>query len=306
MTPLPGPKALFIFNPAAGKGRAVRHVAAIREAVAAAGFDPDFRHTQEPGHGVFLAEAAARDGASVVVAVGGDGTVNEVVGGLMRVDPALRPALGLIPIGTGNDYAKVLGLKPGDFRGAAAAITAPRTRFLDAGEVNGRFFANGVGLGFDGAVAERAGRMRLVEGFPAYLASVFAVLASWRNFELTVEADGEKSNGRALLATVGIGPCCGGGFYLTPDARPDDGLFDLCRLGDFGKLEAVANLPKALSGKHVGHVKTSIRRARRILLRSDRPLTAHVDGNLMLSVGYPEPLEFRIHPGALRVIGRWE
>ena len=297
---------MFIFNPAAGKGRGVRHLRAIREAVTAAGFTPDFRHTQEPGHGAALAEAAARDGVDTVVAIGGDGTVGEVVAGLMRVDAARRPALGLIPVGTGNDYAKVLKLKPGDFRAAALTLAARITRPLDVGEVNGRFFANGFGLGFDGTVAENAAAIRFVEGFPAYLVSVFKTLSSWKNFELSVESDEGAWNGRALLACVSIGSCCGGGFYLTPDALPDDGLFDLCTLGDFGKLEAIANLPKALKGAHVGHPKVAIRRSRRIVLRSDRPLTAHLDGNLILRVGHSEPLVFRIHEGALRVIGKWE
>jgi diacylglycerol kinase (ATP) len=303
---LPDSTTVFIFNPAAGKGRAVRHLPAIREAVKASGLPPDFRHTQEPGHGSALAEAAARDGAAAVVAIGGDGTVSEIVGGLMRVDAARRPAFGLIPTGTGNDYAKVLGLEPGDFRAAALTLAAGITRPLDAGEVNGRFFANGVGLGFDGAVAENAASIRFVEGFPAYLVSVFKTLSTWKNFELAVESDEGNWNGRALLACVSIGPSCGGGFYLTPDALPDDGLFDLCTLGDFGKLEAIANLPKALKGAHVGHPKVAIRRSRRIVLRSDRPLTMHVDGNLMLRVGHSEPLVFRIHERALRVIGNWK
>jgi len=109
----------------------------------------------------------------------------------------------------------------------------------------------------------------------------------------------------AILAAVTIGPASGGGFYLTPDAKPDDGLFDFCRLGDFGKLEALRHLPKALDGSHVGLAKTQLRRGRSVTLRADRPLTAHVDGNLLRNVACATPLTFRIHPGALRVVGRW-
>src|SRR5262249_17472368 len=147
-------RTVFVFNPAAGKGRAVRDRDAIRAALEKAGATGTFVETQRAGHGATLAEDAARDGAEAVVAIGGDGTVNEVVNGLLRAPEARRPAFGLVPDGTGNDFGFLLGLRAGDLDGAARTVAAARTRVFDAGEVNGRFFANGVGLGFDGAVAE--------------------------------------------------------------------------------------------------------------------------------------------------------
>lgn len=274
----------------------------IREALEKAGAGGTFVETQQPGHGVTLAEEAARDGADAVVAVGGDGTVNEVVNGLLRVPEPKRPAFGVVPDGTGNDYGYALGLRPGDLEGAARTIAAGATRVLDAGEVNGRFFANSVGLGFDGAVAATAAKVRYLKGFPAYLWSVFNVLRTWENFELTLTADGRTISGRALLAAVANGPRSGGGFLLAPDARPDDGLFDVCRLGDLGRLEALRHLPKALDGSHVGLPWVTILRAREVVLASDRPLTAHVDGNLETGVAHAEPLRIRILPRALRVL----
>lgn len=258
--------------------------------------------TQRAGHGATLAEEAASDAAEAVVAIGGDGTVNEVVNGLLRVPEARRPALGVVPDGTGNDFGYLLGLRPGDLDGAVRVLAAGATRVLDAGEVNGRFFANSVGLGFDGAVAETAAKVRYLKGFPAYLWSVFSVLRTWENFELTLTADGRTISGRALLAAVANGPRSGGGFLLAPDAKADDGLFDVCRLGDLGKLEAVRHLPKALDGSHVGLPWVTILRAKEVVLASDRPLTAHVDGNLATGVAHPEPLRIRVLPRALRVI----
>ena len=295
-------RTVFVFNPAAGKGRVVRDRDAIRAALDAAGAAGTFVETERAGHGVALAEDAARDGAEAVVAVGGDGTVNEVVNGLLRVPEAARPAFGVVPDGTGNDYGYLLGLRPGDLAGAARTIAAGATRVLDAGEVNGRFFANGVGLGFDGAVAETAARIRYLKGFPAYLWSVFAVLRSWENFTLTVTVDGRTITGRALLAAVANGPRSGGGFLLAPEAKPDDGLLDVCRLGDLGRLEALRHLPKALDGSHVGLPWVTILRGVEVVLASDRPLTAHVDGNLVTGAAHPEPLRIRILPRALRVL----
>ena len=277
----------------------------IREALSAAGLDGEFLDTERPGHAADLAEDAGRSGIEAVVAIGGDGTVNETVNGLMRLPEPARPAFGLVPDGTGNDYAYLLGLRPGDLTGAARALVAGATRVLDAGEVNGRFFANSVGLGFDGAVAEAASKVRYLKGFPAYLWSVFTVLREWSNFELTLTVDGRELEGRAFLAAVAVGPRSGGGFLLAPDAQPDDGLFDVCRLGDLGKGEALMHLPKALDGSHVKLPWTTILRAQDVTLASDRPLTAHIDGNLVFGAGHPEPLVFRTHPRALRVIGNW-
>lgn len=275
---------------------------AIREALEKAGVAGDFLETRGVGHGTTLAEDAARGGAEAVVAIGGDGTVNEVVNGLLRVPPEKRPAFGLVPDGTGNDYGYLLGLRAGDLDGAARVLADGVTRVLDAGEVDGRFFANGVGLGFDGAVAEAASKVRYLKGFPAYLWSVFTVLKTWENFTLTLTIDGRAIEGRAFLAAVANGPRSGGGFLLAPDAAPDDGTLDVCRLGDLGKIEALRHLPKALDGSHVGLPWATILRGREVVLASDRPLTAHVDGNLATGVAHPEPLRIRILPRALRVI----
>lgn len=291
-----------MFNPAAGKGRALRDRDAIRTALEKAGATGTFVSTERAGHGITLAEEAARDGAEAVVAIGGDGTVNEVVNGLLRVPEGRRPAFGVVPDGTGNDFGFLLGLRPGDLDGASRVIAAGATRVLDAGDVNGHFFANSVGLGFDGEVAATAASVRYLKGFPAYLWSVFAVLARWENFELTMTADGRTISGRALLAAVANGPRSGGGFLLAPGAKPDDGVFDVCRLGDLGKLEALRHLPKALDGSHTGLPWVTILRAREVVLASDRPLTAHVDGNLATGVAHPEPLRIRILPRALRVL----
>lgn len=277
----------------------------IRAVLASAGLEGSFLDTERPGHAIHLAEDAGKSGVDVVVAIGGDGTVNEAVNGLMRLPAAKRPAFGLVPDGTGNDYGFALGLRPGDLADASRVLAEGKARVLDVGEVNGRFFANSVGLGFDGAVAEAASKVRYLKGFPAYLWSVFAVLKDWANFELTLTVDGRVLEGQAFLAAVANGPRSGGGFLLAPAARPDDGLFDVCRLGDLGKLEALRHLPKALDGSHVGLPWVTILRAHEVILASDRPLTAHVDGNLIYPAGHPEPLVFRMHARALRVIGNW-
>jgi diacylglycerol kinase (ATP) len=302
---LPDPRIVFVANPAAGKGREGREERRLRTEFEKAGVSGEWLETSSPDDGIALAERSAREGAELVVAVGGDGTVNEVVGGLMRVPKERRPLLAVFPAGTGNDYSRVLGLTKWDVAGAAEVILRREVRTLDAGQVNGRFFANSVGLGFDGEVAADAAKLRLIRGFAAYLTAVFRVLRTWENFHLTADIDGEVLEGPSILAAVAIGPASGGGFHLAPDARPDDGLFDVCRLGDFSKLEALRHLPRAISGSHLGLDKVWLRRGRAVRLRADRPLTAHVDGNLLTGVAYWTPLEIRMLEGALSVLGRW-
>ena len=280
--------------------------ARIRSALAP--LEGEWRETRFAGDGTTIAEAAASEGFDAVVAVGGDGTVNEVANGLMRITRERRPAFGLVPEGTGNDYARMLGLKVGDAKTAADVLAKGEIRTLDAGEVAGRFFANSVGFGFDGAVAENAATRRFIKGFPAYLVSVVAVLRTWRNFELHLEADGRVLDGPSLLGCVAIGITSGGGFRLTPGAIPDDGLFDVCRLGDFGRLESLRHLPSAITGKHATLAKVTLLRAKSVTLRSDRPAHRAPRRKPPQGRGTPRPARLPDASGGAardRKMGRW-
>ena len=260
------------------------------------GADFEVRRTSGPGHATELARefvAASPDG--VVVAVGGDGTVHEIVQA-MGAAPG-RGILCFVAAGGGNDSARTIGT-PRDAEAAADLALDGAERFLDLGRMDGELFFNGVGVGLDGAAAAKSKEYRMLRGLPAYLAAAVATVATYEKPALKLEGEGVRWEGRALLCAVGNGPSCGGGFLLTPDASPSDGAIDACVIGDLGRLETLANLPKALFGAHRHHPKASFFRGESFTLDSDRPLFAHADGEIRR----PEfPVEFGVVPRAIRV-----
>lgn len=293
-----GPPVRIIINPAAGRGRARALARDVAVAFSARGANFDCVHTREPGHAEELADAFLQiEPAGIVVAVGGDGTVHEIVRALAR-NPG-RGSLGFIAAGTGNDAGRTLSAD-GTIGAAVEAAMSGHSRPLDIGLFDAEPFLNGVGIGLDGETAARAMAIRWLRGTLSYAGAAIWTLASWENPRLRIEVDGEMAfDGSAMLCAVGNGPTCGGGFRLTPAAVPDDGLLDVCVLGDFGRLEALRSIPAAFSGGHVSFSKAHFFRGRRIELRADRPLLAHADGEIRRP-SYPATYEVR--PAAIRVL----
>jgi len=287
---------LVVVNPAAGNGRAREHAVRAVKALRAASAEFDVVRTREPGHATELARNfAAAEADGVIAVVGGDGTAHEVVQALG--ESGGRGVLAFLPSGGGNDARRTIG-SPADFSGAIRTAVSGSEKRLDLGLFAGEYFLNGVGIGLDGAAAARSKEFRSLRGFPAYLAAALATIATYEMPRLVLEGGGARWEGRGLLCAVGNGPSCGGGFLLTPDARADDGLLDACVMGDFGRWEALANLPKALKGGHRNHPKASFFRGGEFTFSADRPLVAHADGEIRR----PElPVAFSIRPGAIRV-----
>jgi YegS/Rv2252/BmrU family lipid kinase len=286
-----------IINPSSGRGRGAaagrRTLARLKEK----GRAFDSISTKEPGHARELAQRffeAEENG--LLLAVGGDGTIHEVAQA-MGANP-LRGCLAFIPAGSGDDAARTIGI-PRKLETAVDAAIGDKEKILDLGLFGGEFFFNGVGIGLDGESAARVRSFRRLRGFPAYLAAALATLAHYENPRIRIGVGGETVwDGSALLCAVGNGPSCGGGFLLTPDADPADGELDLCVLGDFGRLEALLNLPLALSGGHRHHPKARFFRGTRFSLEANIPLFAHADGEIRR----PEfPVEYSIVPRAIRV-----
>lgn len=229
------------------------------------------------------------------MAVGGDGTVHEIVQA-MGAAPG-RGVLCFVPAGGGNDAARTIG-SPRKVGPAADLAVDGEEKVLDLGAMDGEFFFSGVGVGLDGAAAAKSKEFQRLRGLPAYLAAAVATIVSYEKPILKLEGDFGSWEGKALLCAVGNGPSCGGGFLLTPDASPSDGALDACVIGDLGRLETLANLPKALFGAHRNHPKARFFRGKGFTLGSDRPLFAHADGEIRK----PEfPVRFSVVPAAIRV-----
>lgn len=291
-------KAVAVVNPVAGRGRAARRWPQVRERLVAAGWSVDELWSEAPGHAVELAAEAARSGVDVVLAVGGDGTANEASNGLARSGALGSLSLGLVPLGTANDFAACLGI-PLDVEGAVKVLASGRRRRVDLGQVNDRWFVNVAGVGFDAEVARWVNRRsKLVRGTAMYVAGIFRTLLRYQPTEVEVRLDGVPWNARAFLVAVGNSPAYAGGVRMCPDARPDDGELEVVRIGDVRKLEVFRILPLLYAGRHLSHPKVARAAAREVVVEARIPLAVHADGEPAGTT----PARFRVQPGALWVL----
>ncbi len=226
---------IFIVNPHAAKGAAAEIGHRLKKELVARGVAHEIHLSEYQGHAV---ELARRTPARVVVAVGGDGTVNEVANGIVGTGKTL----GIIPAGSGNDLIKSLNI-PADFKASLETVFRGQIRNIDVGHVrctkngaagnggvagNDRYFVNGVGIGFDAAVAARTAEIPYLRGAPLYIAAVFQTLGKYQPPVFKVSYGHGEREFSGLLIAIGNGVCAGGGFYLTPHAKPDDELLDIC------------------------------------------------------------------------------
>lgn len=299
-------KARIVLNPTADRGRSRQHKA---ELVALCQQIDGFElvTTQGPGHAVTLAREAANAGYDLVAAAGGDGTIHEVVNGLVQGDRATT-RLGIVPIGSGNDLAYALEA-PTDVAEAVRRLQNGRSRRIDLARIEdeyGRYqiVDNNVGIGFDATVVIQTENITRVHGFLMYLLATLHTIAFYYNTpQLNMQFDDEAVSQAALFLTLGVGFRGGGGFLLTPNARHDDNLIDSCLVNPIGRLTMLGMLLKAMRGTHVQSRHVTMRQNQRIVVRSDRPLPIHVDGEMF---AYPKDNVRQVTvtslPGALEVV----
>ncbi len=280
----------------------------IEERLRALNFPFEAVFTERRGHATLLARAALDAGFDLIVAVGGDGTVNEVLNGLVVDGKAIQPAaaLGIITSGTGGDFARTAGL-PRDMLAAAEHLArATGTRPFDVGEIvhglygqeQHRYFANVAGMGFDAEVIERleSGGKRGSGTIP-YLMALVRTVTSFRNKDVKMEIDGRVVQSRFNSVIVCNGQYFGGGMQVGPHAALDDGLFDIVTLGDFSVLEILIHTPKIYNGSHLSVAKVGECRAQSVAVESRQRMLIEADGELIGS----GPARFRILPAALNL-----
>jgi YegS/Rv2252/BmrU family lipid kinase len=273
------PHAHVILNPAAGRGAARRAKDPVARAFRAQGWTVDVFETEGPGHGSVLAAGAVRNGARCVIAVGGDGAVHEVANGLL--ESRATAALGVVPIGSGNDFAKLVGVYRHDVPRAVARMATARERRFDAGRVMNEFFVNSLGFGFGPAVVRTRNGMPGLKGFLSYLVPVVKTFATFRPPLLEVEADGFSERGRMMMVEVCNGTTAGGSYRFAPDADPSDGQIDACLIRRVGLFRFLVALPRVMRGTHVGMREVAMVRTTRLEIRSpEEPLMLHLDGEL--------------------------
>ena len=304
LTSPPAPRrtlsTLVILNPAAGHGRSARFREEVRRAAEAQWGAVELVLTGGPGHATALARDAA-DGFLRVIAVGGDGTVHEVANGLLARGGRAIPTLGVVPVGTGNDFAKMTYTARVAPQAAIAALAAGTTRRFDVGLAWGEYFVNSLGVGLDADVARRVNEYKHWPGSFGYIVAALQAIVPRRALRLRIEVDGDSWGAPTTVLEVGVGPCAGGVFYLVPDARPDDGLLDVCSIGAIGAGFLLTKAYRVLGGTHTTLKEVRMARGGRVRITSeDGPLTAHLDGELRAPGS--DLLEVSLVPGALPVL----
>jgi YegS/Rv2252/BmrU family lipid kinase len=274
---------VLIANPAAGKGRGQVALSEVEDVLRGSGCDVETLCTAGPGDAIALAESAASSGRTAVVAVGGDGTLHEVLNGLMRTPVDDRPALGLVPVGTGNDYARMLRVPGRDAPTAARILRDGAIRRVDVGRLEGgdrgpEFFCNNVGLAFMADANAAHEKTRALPGRLSYSLGGAGAFLRFKADPLTVDVDGVSISGRFMIVHVGLGKYCGGGVCLTPDAALDNGTLDVCVVAERSKLKGFLQWPQLSKGLKLDDV--TVLRGARIRIHGPRDMLAHADGEV--------------------------
>ena len=297
----------LIVNPNADLGRAWQAAADLRPIVDLFG-GADWSGTVYPTHASELAYQAACDGYELVIAAGGDGTVHEVVNGLMAAPIESRPYLGIVPLGSGNDFAHAVGMdkRPGE---ALRQIFTGQPRQVDAGRLvddQGRieYWNNTVGIGFDTTVTIRSRRFRMASGFLIYLLAVMqTIILDHESPLMQIQTDHEGWQEKTLMLVVCNGGREGGGFKVAPQAKVDDGVLLYVGIQQVSRPMMFRLLPEVMKGTHARFKQVRMGECRVLSLKSDRPLYIHTDGEIFSGFGMNvRQVSFEILPGALQVM----
>lgn len=300
---------IVIVNPNAGKCRGKKDWTLISSLLLNEGLHFDVKFTEKKGHAISLAQEAVNLGYRKIITVGGDGTLHEVVNGVFMNNAChtTEVSLGIIPVGTGNDWGKMFGI-PDDYAGAIRIIRENKTMMHDAGHIvyfegsekRERYFINIAGVGFESAVVKRTNHQkeRGHSGKLIYLYNLLVTLFAYRYRKVTFTIDSEKKKARIFSINIGNGRYCGGGMRQTPNAVPDDGLLDITVISGMSKLEIIRNLKILYNGKILEHPKISGYRCKKFGIDSDIPVYTEADGEML---GHT-PATFSIIPACLKMI----
>jgi diacylglycerol kinase (ATP) len=280
-----GHKTKFIVNPKADRGHALSMVSDLRPQVEKFG-GADWSETVYPSHATELACQAGMAGYSLVIAAGGDGTVHEVINGLMQVPPDNRPRLGIIPLGSGNDFAHSIGIIGSPLE-ALNKIYTGQPKNIDVGMFElgtgkREYFNNTFGLGFDATVTVYTQHLTYLRGFIMYLVAVLRTIALKLDAPMMqITADSETWAEETIMLVVCNGPREGGGFLVAPDADSSDGLLDYASVCRVSRLMMLRLIPEVMNGTHGRFKQVRLGKLNRIQIQADKPVAIHADGEVI-------------------------
>jgi len=298
-----------IVNPVAGRGNGKKAIPAIERLLKQQGLQYTLVCTEKTGHAIELTKQAVEAGCDVVVAAGGDGTVNEIINGLMqaRQEGKKVPVLGVLGVGRGNDFAGSVGI-PEDLEQACQALVKDQRRLVDIGRVvggiypQGRYFGNVVGIGFDTITTLEVMKMPRWGGFLSFLLAVLKTVFLYNKAPLAmIEFGEEKIVQRSLLIAMMNGRRLGGGFYMAPTSKPDDGLLDLCIAEQMSSFEVLRMIPHFMRGTQFSQPKIRFGQTDRITITAqDGPLPAETDGEIICTDG--KEIQVELLPRQLEIL----
>jgi diacylglycerol kinase (ATP) len=302
-------KPLLIYNPIADHGKAEKILPNVQELFKTHQFEYDMMLTEFPGHALELAKQQAESGRSLIIAAGGDGTMNEVINGLMRaeINSPHKPIMGILPVGRGNDFAFGIDIAK-DLDKAVLAIVAGKTKKIDIGIVTGgdypqgRYFGNGVGLGFDTVVGFEAAKIKWAHGVASYLVGLVRTIFLYHTaptYEIFL--DEETITQPSLLVSIMNGKRMGGSFHMAPKGDPGDGLFNLCIASQVPQIKILPLATKFINGTQEGHPAIRMPQSSKVIVHAlTGSIPAHADGETICVAG--KELTIEIIPQALEII----
>ena len=302
-------KYMVIVNPIAGRGHAKKVIPQIEAGLSKHGLEFELMLTERPWHAADLAELAAQHEYDVLVVASGDGTANEALNGLMRAREHgyTKTVLALLPVGNGNDMGYGLGIR-GQLDENIATLAKNQRRKIDIGFVkggdypDGRYFANGIGIGFDATVGFVAVKIRWVRGLLAYLIAVIQTIFIYYKFPtVEISFNGSSFTQPSLMISIMNGQRMGGGFYMAPQGDPTDGQFDLCIASEAGRARIFGLIPYFLKGTQAGQPEITTGRTNKITIKALQGiLPAHCDGETLCEQG--QEISVEIIPAAIDFI----
>jgi diacylglycerol kinase (ATP) len=295
-------RAHLIVNPIAGAGKTKKLIPEITQKLKSVGLDFDISTTETAGDAVELAAVASRKGYKILISVGGDGTVNEVVNGIYNSGSMKDISLGIISTGTGADYIRTLKIprfEQDDFERFAHL----ETRTVDVGfiefEGKKKIFINFAGIGFDAEIVRKTTRgYKNLGKVSAYLLALFTTLITYKNKEISITIDQRQEKWKIATVINANGRYGGGGMLVAPQADISDGLIDVIVVGDISKPDLLWSLPRIYKGTHLTHPKVKCIKARNIYIDSEAKMSIQADGDIIGQT----PATFGIIPSALKII----
>ncbi len=274
-------KHIFIINPKAGKGRATELIPFIHEFFKDKDEEFIIRVTEYPGHATEIAKEYSSSEENRIYSVGGDGTVNEVINGIAGT----QSSLGVIPAGSGNDFIRSIA-NPSDIQDFTIRTINGEDKYIDLAKANDKYFINISSIGFDADVVYNADKFKKVPGITgsmAYVISIIYTVLKKKISKIKLHIDDKEMNLNILLAAIANGRFYGGGMLAAPEAKIDDGLFDICLVGEANRFQILSLFPKYIKGQHGQLDEVQFFRGKKILIESNEELRLNIDGEIFSS-----------------------